>query len=135
MKKLYKVTVNNYGWSSAKTLYFATKEEAQAAYEKYPAADQVQYAGNFSDSRAAELVRSEDDTWSDDVEPGMVTNQNGTKIYWNVAVEMMDDDIREELARELSPCTEQEFFAAYEKAHAEKYGADDWELSKTNPVY
>ena len=46
-----------------------------------------------------------------------VTNQNGTKIYWDVAVEMMDDDIREELAAELSPCTEQEFFAAYEKAH------------------
>lgn len=64
-----------------------------------------------------------------------VTNQNGTKIYWNVAVEMMDDDIREELALELSPCTEQEFFAAYEKAHAEKYGEDDWELSKANPVY
>lgn len=64
-----------------------------------------------------------------------VTNQNGTEIYWNVAVEMMDDEIREELARELPPCTEQEFFAAYEKAHAEKYGVGDWELSKANPVY
>ena len=41
MKKLYKVTVNNYGWDSARTLYFETKEEEQAAYEKYPAADRV----------------------------------------------------------------------------------------------
>lgn len=134
MKKLYKVTVNNYDWSSAKTLYFETKEAAQAAYEKYPAADPVQYAGNFSDSRAAELVQSEDDMWSDDTEPGMVTNQSGTKVYWDVAVEMMDDDIREELARELSPCTDQEFFAVYEKAHKEKYG-EEWELSKADPVY
>lgn len=61
MKKLYKVTVNNYGWDSARTLYFETKEEAQAAYEKYPAADRVQYAGRFSATRAAELTR--DDMW------------------------------------------------------------------------
>ena len=64
-----------------------------------------------------------------------VTNQNGVEIYWDTAVEMMDDDIREELARELSPCTDQEFFTAYERAHAEKYGRDDWELSKAHPVY
>lgn len=61
MKKLYKVTVNNYGWDSARTLYFETKEAAQAAYEKYPAADRVQYAGRFSATRAAELTR--DDMW------------------------------------------------------------------------
>lgn len=61
MKKLYKVTVNNYGWDSTKTLYFETKEAAQAAYEKYPAADRVQYAGRFSETRAAELTHSEDD--------------------------------------------------------------------------
>ena len=46
----------------------------------------------------------------------------------------MDDDIREELAAELAPCTEQEFFTAYAKAHAEKFG-EEWELDKKNPVY
>ena len=61
MKKLYKVTVNNFGWDSTKTLYFETKEDAQAAYGKYPAADRVQYAGRFTEARAAELTRSEDD--------------------------------------------------------------------------
>lgn len=50
-----------------------------------------------------------------------VTNQNGTEIYWNVAVEMMGDDIREELARELSPCTYQEFCDAYSAAHLAKF--------------
>ena len=63
-----------------------------------------------------------------------VINMNGTEIYYNVAVMLMDDEIREELHRELAPCTEQEFFAAYEKAHAEKYG-EEWELSKENPCY
>lgn len=63
-----------------------------------------------------------------------VINMNGTEIYYNVAVMLMDDEIREELHRELAPCTEQEFFTAYEKAHAEKYG-EELELSKENPCY
>lgn len=35
---------------------------------------------------------------------------------------------------ELAPCTEQEFFTAYEKAHEAKFG-EAWELSKPNPCY
>ena len=61
-----------------------------------------------------------------------VTNMNGTDIYWNAAVELMDDEIRETLEDKYE--TEQEFFAAYEKAHEEKYG-EEWELSKANPTY
>ena len=61
-----------------------------------------------------------------------VTNMNGTDIYWNAAVELMDDEIRETLEDKFE--TEQEFFAAYEKAHEEKYG-EEWELSKANPTY
>ena len=56
LKKLYKVTVNNYGWDAPKILYFYTKEEAQAAHDKYPAADTVQYAGRFAAKRADELT-------------------------------------------------------------------------------
>lgn len=63
-----------------------------------------------------------------------VTNTYGTEINYEVAVELMDDDIREELTAELAPCTEQEFFTAYAKAHAEKFG-EEWELDKENPVY
>lgn len=65
----------------------------------------------------------------------IVINMNGTEIDLDVAVAMMDDEIRETLHRELAPCTDQEFFTAYEKAHADKYGEDDWELSKANPCY
>lgn len=64
----------------------------------------------------------------------MVKNLNDAEIDYAYAVELMDDDLREELAATYAYDTEQEFFSAYEKAHAEKYG-EEWELSKANPCY
>lgn len=64
----------------------------------------------------------------------MVINSNGTTVNYNAAVELMDDDIREAVAADLAPCTEQEFFAEYSRRHAVKYGAP-WELDKSNPTY
>ena len=61
-----------------------------------------------------------------------VINMNGTKINFEAAVALMDDEIRESIFGTVD--TEQEFFTAYEKAHAEKYG-EEWELSKENPCY
>lgn len=61
-----------------------------------------------------------------------VINMNGTEINYETAVELMDDEIRESICGTVD--SEQEFFAAYEKAHAEKYG-EEWELSKENPCY
>lgn len=52
----------------------------------------------------------------------------------DAAVQMMDDEIREELHRLQPWKTEQQFFTAYEKAHAEKYD-EEWELSKANPTW
>lgn len=63
-----------------------------------------------------------------------VVNSWGTEINYNAAVSLMDDDLREELANELAPCTEQEFFTSYEKAHEKKFG-EEWELSKENPCW
>ena len=63
-----------------------------------------------------------------------VINKNGYELNYNAAAKMMDDDLREELCLQLAPCTEQEFFAAYEAAHAEKFG-EEWELSKVNPCW
>ena len=62
-----------------------------------------------------------------------VINLNGHEIDFEAAVQMMDDEIREALADEGFE-SEQEFFTAYEKAHAEKYGTE-CELSKANPVW
>lgn len=63
-----------------------------------------------------------------------VINLSGTPIDYAAAVNLMDDELREQLADDLAPCTDQEFFTAYEKAHAEKYG-EAWELSKRSPQW
>lgn len=44
--------------------------------------------------------------------------------YFEAAVELMDDEIREELNLELAPCTEEEFLREYEKRHLAKYGEE-----------
>lgn len=63
-----------------------------------------------------------------------VTNMNGTEIWYEQAVELMDDEIREDLHDKLAPCSDQVFFTAYEKAHQEKFN-EFWELSKENPTW
>jgi hypothetical protein len=55
-------------------------------------------------------------------------------VDYMAATELMDDDIRERLHRQLSPCTPQEFFTAYEAVHEAAYG-EEWELSKKNPTW
>lgn len=56
------------------------------------------------------------------------------KIPFQLATVLMDDEIREQLHNTIAPCSAQEFFSAYEKAHEQKYG-EQWELSKANPVF
>lgn len=63
-----------------------------------------------------------------------VINKNGSEINYEAAVNYMDDDIREDVCADIAPCTEQEFFTAYEEAHAEAFG-EDWFLSGKNPCY
>ena len=64
----------------------------------------------------------------------IVKNNYGTEIEWNAALALMDDDLCEELSADLAPCTEQDFFKAYAKAHENKFG-EEWELAKENPCY
>lgn len=63
-----------------------------------------------------------------------VINKHNTEINWEAAVELMDDEIREQLAAEIAPCSEQEFFTAYEAAHEAAHG-EEWALSAENPIY
>lgn len=63
-----------------------------------------------------------------------VNNFYGVAIDFEVAVSMMDDEIREELNDKLAPCSEQLFFDEYVKAHEEKFG-EEFELAKENPCY
>lgn len=46
---------------------------------------------------------------------------------WEDITERMDDGIREDLHSKIAPCEIGEFFEAYKKAHAEKFGEDfEW---------
>lgn len=62
------------------------------------------------------------------VENGYVEDEDGHMIYYAAAVELMDDDLREQLHREMAPCTNQEFFDAYVKAHAEKFNGEKFQI-------
>lgn len=44
--------------------------------------------------------------------------------FYEAAVNLMDDEIREELHRELAPCSDLEFLEEYMKRHKEKYNED-----------
>lgn len=47
-----------------------------------------------------------------------------TPSEFEVYVSMMDDEIREQVHAELSPCTDEEFLTRYQELHVQKYGAE-----------
>lgn len=44
--------------------------------------------------------------------------------YFAEYVALMDDELREQVHQELSPCTDEEFLNRYQELHNEKYGED-----------
>lgn len=58
----------------------------------------------------------------------MLVMLNGREVDYGACVMLMDDDIREELHMEMSPCTEQEFLDAYIERHAEKFDGEIFEI-------
>jgi len=47
---------------------------------------------------------------------------NNYMVDFDAAVQLMDNEIREELHQKLAPCTDQEFIDAYIQRHREKFG-------------
>lgn len=114
------------GESGAIDIMLYSDGECVAFLENY---DYIDDAINFAKNNAENYEIIDVET-----EEILVVNASGQLIHYNAAVNMMDDDLRNELAVELAPCTDQKFFEAYEKAHQEKFD-EVWELSKNNPVY
>ena len=54
---------------------------------------------------------------------------NGKTIDFDAAVNLMDDEIREELDAKMAPCTDQEFMDAYVQAHAAKYDGEEFQVA------
>lgn len=62
-----------------------------------------------------------------------VKNLSNVSICFDVAVEYMDDEIRENVHSDIAPCSEQEFMTAYENKHIEKLGKY-WFLSEEDAL-
>lgn len=54
----------------------------------------------------------------------MLVFLRGYSVDFNACVQLMDDEIREKLNREIGGCTEQEFLNEYCEEHEEKYGKE-----------
>lgn len=46
-----------------------------------------------------------------------------TGLY-EAAVQLMDDELREQVHKDLAPCTDEQFLEEYCKRHLEKYGIE-----------
>lgn len=46
------------------------------------------------------------------------------KGLYDAAIELMDDDIREDIHKDMAPCTDLEFLVEYMKRHKEKYRSE-----------
>ena len=51
-------------------------------------------------------------------------NYEGKEIDFEAAVNLMDDELREELHIQLAPCSSQEFFDKYCDKHLANYGQE-----------
>lgn len=49
---------------------------------------------------------------------------NGKTIAFDAAVNLMDNDIREDLHNKMAPCSDQAFLDAYVQAHAAKFDGE-----------
>lgn len=126
------------------TLAAVEKAEAEGIDYMPGALDVVRYAliwdNDVTDGLTFEQIEREIESLADayaedeDEDDGTVTNAFGVEIEFAAALALMDDEIREEIHRDLAPCTEQEFFDAYASAHEDRFG-EEWELVKRNPCY
>lgn len=63
-----------------------------------------------------------------------VKNEWGVTIDYEVAENLMDDELREKIAYELQLVSDQEFFDIYCQEHEKVFG-EEWELAKKKPCY
>ena len=117
------------------------KEAAQLLEMPYRTLENWENGVNYPAPYIERLIIKELEEYTpNDVKAGnIVTNDYGVDIDYDVAVNLMDDEIREQLHEKLvmqsdEDCTEQKFFDEYCKAYEDKYG-EEWELAKENPCY
>lgn len=88
-------------------------------------------AGREEVKKEYDLTDWEADVMADELEKladKYVQDEDGRTVDYAAAVELMDDDLREQLHMEMAPCTNQEFYDAYVKAHAAKYNGEKFQI-------
>lgn len=106
-----------YNWQveSYPTTYLLTVEYEDAEYLSDDDEDEYSFEQKASEIRANRHRYIKYD----------VVELNGREYHWGVALNLMDDEIREQLYDELAPCcTNEEFFETYLIRHFEKYGKE-----------
>lgn len=63
-----------------------------------------------------------------------IKNSHGVEIDYDVAVNLMDDDTREDVVYKYFPQSDQAFFDRYCEEHEARF-CEEWELAKPNPQY
>ena len=58
------------------------------------------------------------------MEKRIVLNQYDKEVDFDVAVKLMDEELREQIHEDIAPCTEQEFYNRYCKEHHKKFGEE-----------
>lgn len=123
------LVVDAYAAAEAISPADVTPEQYAAAYA-VAAADVIgtdKEATEEQRATVAAMVEAIADRWTQDHQPrDLFSEQAEYEQYaaeFAAAVQLMDDDIREELHAIMAPCSPAEFLAAYEAAHLAKYGA------------
>lgn len=112
------------------------EERKQIAYQiAYDAMDLYEEGWRASDreelKKEYDLTDWEADVMVEELERQAnqyVEDEDGHLVYYAAAVELMDDDLREQLHMELAPCTNQGFYDAYVKAHAERFNGEKFQI-------
>ena len=77
---------------------------------------------NRSELEKMKMISDNVPTMQDELKMEMICNEIIESGRYRIAEEYMDDEIREELHSEISPCADYVFFAEYMARHFKEYG-------------
>ena len=104
--------------------YFWTIESWGSDYPPENANEVINMANELIEAYAAEHDEDETANYSESLWERFCVSGNLVPANFAQAVELMDDEIREEMHREGKWDTEESFLREYERRHFEKYGEE-----------
>jgi hypothetical protein len=82
----------------------------------------------FNDFRSESAYMSKFDSCEDYIDDQLMRGDLKEEEFDNYLLQHMDDDLREQVASELAPCSNEDFYNRYCELHLEKYG-EEYELN------